>query len=303
MKLTFFDQVAMAKEISGLQDSISVLKFKRDINSGGTLFMAELGREYNRKSRTTNSVANQQYYQLPEDGHRLKEIIYNTGSWTTPLEQIPDEFAWRMMNMAGIVGTPTHYFIRGYDEVGLYPTPASAVTNGIELVFSPRHLELTEDDTTSTTSSTTMTVTNGSQTVTNSGTAMTAKMVGQWFEITDGTDSNWYRISAVPDSATLTLENYYQGVSGGSKTFRIGQVMDLPEEFLDAPVDYAMMRHWTRRGDKLKARDSKTMFEEALLMAKNNYGQMTDSQVINAEPTFRRYSNWRGDPPPGGISA
>jgi hypothetical protein len=303
MKLTFFDQIAMAKEISGLQDAAAILKFKRDINSGGTMFLAGLGREYNRKSRTTNSVANQQYYQLPEDGHRLKEIIYNTGNWTVPLEQIPDEFAWRMMNMANIVGTPTHYFIKGYDEVGLYPTPASAVTNGIELVFSPRHLELTEDDTTSTTSSTTMTVTNGSQTVTNSGTAMTAKMVGQWFQVTDGSDENWYKISAVPDSATLTLENYYQGVSGATKTFRIGQVMDLPEEYLEAPVDFAMMRHWQRRGDKVKTSDSKAMFDIALEGARNAYGQTAETQVINAEPVFRRYSNWRGDPPPGGISA
>lgn len=298
----------MAKEISGLQDAASVVKFKRDINSGGTLFMAGLGREYNRKSRTTNSVALQQYYQLPEDGHRLKEIIYNTGSWQPPLEQVPDEFAWRMMNMASIVGVPTHYFIKGYDEVGLYPIPASAVTNGIELVFSPRHLELTEDDTTSTTSSTTVTVTNASQTVTSSGTIMTPKMVGQWFQSTDGTDENWYKISAVPDTATLTLENYYQGVSGASKTFRIGQVMDLPEEYLDAPVDYAMYRHYTRRGSQKSrytighAGEFKALFEDALMRAKEEYGQTTDNQVINAEPVFRQYNNWRGDPPPNGIS-
>lgn len=303
MKITFFDQQAMCKEISGLTDATTLAKFKRDINSGGTMFLAGLGRDYNRKSRTTNTVANQQYYQLPEDGHRLKEAVYISGTFSQPLEQVPDEFAWRMMNQTPVTGQPNSYFIRGYDEVGLYPIPSSSVTNGLELAFSPRHLELTEDDTTSTTSSTTMTVTNGSQTVTNSGTAMTAKMVGQWFEITDGTDSNWYKISAVPDSATLTLENYYQGVSGGSKAFRIGQVMDLPEEYLEAPVDFAMMRHWTRRGDTAKSKDSKSMFDEALSLAREGYGQMTDNAVINAEPIFRTYNNWRGDPPPGGISA
>lgn len=309
MKITFQDQYTIAQEISGLTDSSSLTRFKRDINTGGALFLARLGREFNRKSRTTNIVASQQYYQLPEDGQRLKEAIYvQSSSYSYPLEQIPDEGAWRKMNIFAITGIPTHYFIRGYDEIGLYPIPAAAVTNGLELVFSPRHLELTEADTTSTTSSTTITVTNGSQTITNSGTALTAKMVGQWLEITDGTDSDWYRISAFTNTSTVTIENYYQGSSGSGKSFRIGQIMDMPEEYLEAPVDYAMYRHFLRRGSHRSrygagaAADFKTLFDTSLQLAKEDYSQTTDSQVINAEPTYRTYNPFRGDPP-ASISA
>ena len=298
MKLTFTDQQNLAKEISGLIDSASVTKFKRDINSGGTMFIAGLGREYNRKSRTTNLVSGQQYYQLPEDGHRLKELMVSTGSWNPPMEQIADEFAWRQMNMFTTTGIPTHYFIRGYDELGLYPTPSLSVTDGIELVFAPRHLELTEDDTTTGT----VTVTNGSQTITHSGTSFTAKMVNQWFQSTDGTDTNWYRISAFVDSANLTLENYYQGLSGSAKTYRIGQVMDIPEEYLDAPVDWSMYLHYMKRGNLQSANEFKSLFMSCVDAAKNEYGSTTDSQVISAESPYRAYNPFRGDPP-ASISA
>lgn len=300
MKITWQDQQAILKEITGLTDAASLVKFKRDMNIGGTKFLAALGREYNRKSRFTNLVTNQQYYQLPEDGHKLKEIIASTSTtWHVPLEQVASEHAWRMMNMMNTTGQPTHYFIKGYDEVGLYPIPSATVTNGLELVFSPKHIEMTQDDYTTGT----VTVTNGSQTITGASTVWTAKMVGQWFQITDGTDENWYRISAFGSSTSLTLENYYQGTSGGTKAYRIGQVMDLPEEYLEGPVDYAAYRQFLKRGSMDKANMFKTLFESALEMAQDEYGQTTDNQVINAEPVFRIYNPFRGDSPPGGISS
>lgn len=297
MKLTFSDQQTIAQEISGLTDAASLITFKRDINSGGTMFLAELGREYNRHSRFTDIVDGQQYYQMPEDALRLTAIIASTGSWLPPLEQIPDEEAWRMMNMFQTYGLPSHYFIKGFDEIGLYPIPSQTVLDGLELVFSPKHLQLTESDFTTGT----VTVINGSATVTHSATGFTPIMVGQWLETTDGTDSNWYRITEFTDNATLQLENFYQGTSG-SKPFRIGQVMDMPEEFLEAPVDYAMYRHYVKRGEQQKAADFKALFDGSVDAAKDAYGQATNSQVISAEPRYRQYNPFRGDPP-ASISA
>lgn len=302
MKITWTDQQNIAKEISGFTDAVSLLKFKRDMNIGASNFLANLGREYNRKSRFTDLVALQQFYQMPEDAQKLKEVIVSTGSYFPPMEQIPDEFAWRMMNMLSITGQPTHYWVRGSREFGLYPTPANSVTAGIELVFSPKHVEMTQEDSTSTSTSTTVTVVNGSQTVTSSGTPFTAKMVGQWFEITDGTDENWYQVAAYVSSSVLTLENYYQGPSESGATFRIGQVMDLPEEFLEGPVDYAMYRHYTRRGNPAATAEFKALYDDSLNSAKELYGNTTESQVISAEPRFRQYNPWRGDPP-ASISA
>lgn len=293
MKITFQDQYTLAQEISGLIDTASLIKFKRDINIGASKFLAGLGREYNRHSRFTDVVAGQQFYQLPEDGQKLKEVIVSQGSYNPPMEQIPDEWAWRMMNMLSVSGMPSHYWVRGSSEFGLYPIPAATVTKGIELVFSPKHIQMTQADY----STGTVTVSNGSTTVIGSSTVFTSMMIGQWFQTTDGTDENFYKIASFTSATQIDLENYYQGTSGGTKTFRLGQVMDLPEEWLESPVDYAMYRHYLRRGDVNKAADFKSLWQDGLDNAKDTYGNTTESQVINAEPRFRTYNPFRGDPP------
>lgn len=299
MKVTFTDMQSIAKEIVGLTDATTLTKLKRDINIGASKFLAALGREYNRKSRFTNLEAGRQFYQLPEDGQKLKEVIVSTGGWSPPMEQIPDEHTWRQLNMMPVTGQPTHFFIKGNDELGLFPIPGSTVTDGIELVFSPKHVELTQDDYTTGT----LTVTDGNQTVTGSSVTFTEKLVNQWLQVTDGTDGNWYRVSNFVGSTELTLENYYQGISGSSKTYRIGQVVDIPEEYLEAPADYACYRHYLRRGDRIKSDTFKVLFQGAIEGAKSEYGNTTDSQVIMVEPEYRTYNPFRGDPPPNGISA
>lgn len=288
----------MAQELSGLSDTASTSRFKRDINIGASLFLAKLGREYNRHSRFTNLVAAQQYYQLPEDGQKLKEIIVSTGAWNPPMEQIPDEFAWRTMNMFSITGIPSHYFIRGNDEVGLYPIPSASVTNGIELVFSPKHVQLTEADYTAGT----IEVTNSSQTITGTNTVFTDNMRGRWLQVTDGTDENFYKISTFTSSTVITIENYYQGTSGSGKAYRIGQCMDLPDEAGEAPCDYALYRFYLKRGEMQQAGEFKNLFEGTLMAMKDLYGNTTDNQVIAAEPVWRIYNPFRGDSPPS-ISA
>jgi hypothetical protein len=297
-KITFTDMQTIAKEVIGLTDATTLVKIKRDINIGASKLLVALGREYNRKSRFTNLIANQQYYQLPEDGQKLKEIIVDTGGWKTPLEQVADERAWRQLNMMTVTGQPSHYFIKGFDEVGLYPIPSATVTNGIELVFSPKHTTMTQDDY----STGTVTVTNGSQDIIGAGTAFTSNMVGQWIEITDGTDGNWYKISAYTSGTEIAIENYYQGETGAGKSFRIGQVIDFPEEHAETPSDYACYRHYLRRGDNARAGDFKALFTNAIDEAKEEYGSTTDSQVISSEPEYRSYNPFRGDPP-GSITA
>ena len=307
-KLTWTDQQNIAQELSGLTDSATLAHLKRDMNTGAALFMAGLNREYNRHSRFTNLVANQQYYQIPEDAFMLKEVVVSSGTYNPPMEQIPDEFAWRQMNSLPVQGLPSHYFVRGRNEFGLYPIPANSVTSGIELVFAPKNTQMTENDFGSaaglTGTGTTVAVTNGSQTITHSATGFTAKMVGQWFSVTDGSDENWYQITGYTSSSVMTIENYFQGLSNNTVNFRIGQVMDLPEEFLEAPVDYAIYRFYLKRGiiGLTQANEFKALFDGALQAAKDLYGQVSESQVINATPQFRTYNPFRGDPP-SSISA
>lgn len=298
MKITFQDQYTLATEISGLTDAASLIKFKRDINIGGSKFLAGLGREWNRHSRFTDVIGGQQFYQSPEDMQKVKDIIVSNGGYNPPMEQIPDEAAWRYLNMLSVSGQPSHYWVRGSNEFGLYPIPPANITKGIELVFSPKHVQLTAADYTTGT----VTVSNGSINIQGAGTTFTTAMVGQWLQTTDGTDENFYKISNWNSVTSIDLENYYQGTSGGTKSFRIGQVMDLPDEFLEGPVDYAMYRHYLKRGNPQLAADFKALYQDALDSAKDTYGNTTESQVISAEPMFRTYNPFRGDPP-ASISA
>jgi hypothetical protein len=207
-----------------------------------------------------------------------------------------------MMNMLPTFGLPTHYYIKGYKEVGFYPTPSQTVTSGLTLVFAPAHTTMTENDFITGT----VTVTNGTNIITHSANGFTTKManLGEWFSVTDGSDENWYQIAGYTNANTLTLENNYQGESGNLKSFRIGQVMEMPDEYLEAPADYATMRFYSKRGiiglQQLQAFEG--MFKTALQEAKDEYGQSADTQVVYAEPQTRIYNPFRGDPP-ASISA
>jgi len=299
MKITYTDMQDMAKEVVGLSDAATLNRLRLYINIGAGKVLAAMQREYNRKERYTDLKDGQQYYQLPEDGQKLKEVVASTGSgWYPPLEQIADEHSWLMINMTRTTGMPTHYFIKGYDQLGLYPTPSSTVEDGLMLVFSPKHVQMTQEDY----KTGTVIVTENSQTVTGSGTNFTANMVGQWFQTTDGSDGNWYKISEVDSATSLTLDNFYQGLSGGTKTYRIGQVVDLPEEFAEAPSDFACYRHYLKRGDKVKSDMFDALFTTAIDQIKEQYATTTDDQIVWAEPQYQFYNPFRGDPPPGGLN-
>lgn len=305
-KLTWTDQQNEAMEGSGLSDAANLKIFKRDMNTGATKLVKRLGNEeYLRYSRFTDLQQGIQYYQMPEDAHRLKEVVVSSGTYVPPMEQIPNESAWRLMNMLPQTGVPTHYFIRGYKEFGLYPIPSANIAQGIELVFSPTHTNMTEEDYTTGT----VTVSNGSTAVTLTGGVFTSRMatLGQWFQVTDGSDENFYKITQYNSPTSITIENFYQGESGNTKTFRVGQIMDkLPDEYLEAPVDYALFRFYSKRGviGLQQAQYFQSLWAQALQDAKDEYGQVTDNQVVNADDhrDFRTYNPFRGDPP-ASISA
>lgn len=293
------DQLDIVKEETGLSTAAAIVKFDRDLNRGAARFIAALGREYNRKSRVTNLVAGTQYYQCPEDTQRVSVVVATSGGVRPPLTQVPDEESWRWLNMTETTGPPSHFFIRGFDEIGVWPIPGANVTAGLEIIFGPRSGRLRADDIDEDSTATTVTVTNGSQTVTSSGTPFTPAMVGRGFEVTDGTDSRWYRISEVTSTSILKLENYYQGSSGAGKSFRIGDVMDIPDEYLEVPAYWAIYRHWKRRGDTKKADMALAEFKDGLESCQQEYSQQTTSQVINAssEVLNRAYNSFRGDAP------
>lgn len=289
--LTLTDQVNMAKSISNLSDATSVTAFKRDINAGTARFLAKLSRPVDRQSRFTNLISDHQYYQMPEDAIRVMKVKIPSGSTSNvvrSLIEIGDEEAWINMNQTPQQGVPTHFFVKGFDEIGLFPIPGYAVTDGIELVYEPKHVMLTADDYTTGT----IAVTNGSNAVTGAGVAFTNLMANGSYvlQITDGTDGNYYKITGFSNSTVLALENFYQGITNSAAIYRIGQVSKIPEEYQEAPVDYAMFRHFLSKGEEANANYFKGLWEGSLEDAEDVYGESTSNQIVLANGSSKSFN-------------
>jgi hypothetical protein len=285
--LTFTEQYTMAQEITGDYSASRLLIFKRDINEGGAMFLNKLGRKFNREFKTTDIEEDKQYYQLSSDVLRITyaRVLFGT-NWYTP-NLITNEDEWNDLNTHTVTGSyATHFFIRGFNEVGLYPVPSSNVTDGLSISFEPQHVLLTQADFTADT----ITVSNGSINVTHSGTGFTPQMVGRWVQVTDGTDGRWYRIAAYVSTSVLQLENYYEGISGSAKPFKIGEVMKIPQAYQDAPVYYALQRYYLTQADKSSAREYAVMFDEKVKSAKKAYGRSTSQMGVPRNRETRRPS-------------
>jgi hypothetical protein len=270
--LTFTDQTNMFQQISGDRSAAGLIIAKRDINEGGAMFLNRLGRKFNKEYLTTSLVLNQQYYQFASEILRISEIrVLNGTTYYTP-QLVTSEEEWNNLNNTTVSGSmPTHYYVRGFNEVGLYPIPSAAVTNGLVVSYEPQHVDLTADDYTTGT----ITVSNGSVTITHSATGFTPQMVGRYLQVTDGTDGKWYRIGAYSSSSVLTLENYYEGIGGAGRSFRIGEVMKIPQAYQDAPVYYALDRYFQTQTDQKTANNYQARFDAKVKSAKQTYSKST----------------------------
>lgn len=295
---TFEEQYKLAQRISKDYSSSQLALFKLDINNAAAQFLNRFGTKTNRGTTYTDVKAGQQYYQFAYECLRPSHIrVQNSTFWYSP-ELITSEDQWNKINAIEPTATfPIFWYIRGYREVGLYPTPSQNETKGLELTFQPEHIEMTEDDY----KAGTVTVTNGSTTLTHSNSGFTPNMVGRWLQITDGTDGRWYRISAYVSSSTLTLENYFEGISGAGRTFRLGQIMQIPQGYQEAPVYDALKTYYLGQKDKATAIDFDNRFESKLKLAKATYGKSTTSSGVRKNDYLKRKPRWIDLTPPVGY--
>lgn len=278
---TWQELYEQAQSISGDDSAATLALLKSDINLGGHRLNAAIGRYFTRKQKSANLVADQQYYQLPPDCVRVKKVTATvSGGDVYPVKQIRSEFEWDALNIdTQSSDYITYFFVRGHDEIGLWPVPSTAVTSGLTIAYEPRDKDLTQDDF----STGTVTVTNGSTTVTHSGTSFTPQMANRVFKVTDGTDGFWYKIASAPTTSTLTLEEPYLGISGSGRTFKVGEVFLFPPEYHDAPIDFALSRFFELRQNPQRAQYHKMKYEEAVREVKEKYSSSTTSQVITGE--------------------
>jgi hypothetical protein len=260
-----------------VQDTSSdtLIIIKRAINTGAKIFGAILRREWRNTYKTFSIVANQQFYQMPEDCIRIKTLKVTVDSNTYPLTEIIDDATWDELNItAETSDIPTHYFVRGSDEFGIYPIPSSAITNAGTLKYERRMRDLSAADYTTGT----IAVTNNSTTVTGNGTVFTANMVGRSLKINDPDgDGMWYKIADYVGATEIELENTYSGATASGKSYVIGELPDIPEEYHEALIDYAAYRVYVRRKDIVVAKEMRASFEESVSSCKEAYGSKTTS--------------------------
>ncbi len=283
--LTFTDQINLYQQITQDYSAAGLVIAKRDINEGGAMFLNRLGRKFNKEYLTTSLVANQQYYQMSNGTLRISEIrCLNGTNYYTP-ELVTSEEMWNDINAISTTGNyPIYYYIRGFNEIGLYPIPSTAVANGMIVSHEPQHVDLTQDD--YTTGS--VTVSNASVTVTHSATGFTQSMVGRWLQVTDGSDGKWYRIASFTSTSVISLENYYEGISGSGRSFRIGEVMKIPNAYQDAPVYYACDRFYQTQNDQKTAQSYQIRFDQKVKSAKETYGRSTSRMGVSSRPNGRQ---------------
>ncbi len=281
--LTFQDAYTKFQTISGSTNSTDLLQGKQDINIGYKRFNAAIARYFTRKQAFTDLVANQQYYQTPIDSIRVANVTVTLANSTLqfPLEQIRDEQEWRFKNIYPYYSTYVkYYFVYGNDQIGLFPIPSTTVSAGLRFVYQPQDVDLTKADY----STGTVTITNGGVTVTGVGTSWNQAQMGTMqFQVTDGSDGNFYEILSVNSTTSITLKTPYTGPSVAGVTYRLGQMFIFPGEFDDVPIDYALYRFWESRNNPSRAQYHKKNFDDAVNKAVEDYASSSISNVIVGE--------------------
>ncbi len=287
--LTFNQMTGQAQEMSGDSSSTTLVYFKRWINQANITLLSELKRYWTQIEQTASTVADQQYYQMPNDCIRPTSIVITIAGRGYVLEEIEDDTDWLVMNeeTTQTSAIPTHYYVKGKDQFGIWPIPSGSTSNAIKLVYEPAEKFMTQDDF----STGTVTVTNGSATITHSATGFTQNMVGRFFQTTDNSDGTWLKVVTFNSTSSLTLENVYEGIGGAGKTFLIGEMSTLPGELHDSLVDFCLHKYYLRNKDSAAAAEFKSLWTDVVSMAKSRYSSKSTSQVIPAHSMYSgRYS-------------
>lgn len=278
--LTFSQMKKQAADNCGLYDNApEMAKVIRDINTGVKRFQNAARRYWTRDEKKLNIVNNKSYYRLPSDVLRVTSVQVKSNDLYQPITQIRSEDQWNQLGSAPGFGSnvPTHYFIKGANEIGLYPTPSADIADGLLISFEPRMVDMSIDDICIEAE-----VVNNSNIVTLSWQDDVEVNISNncYLTVGDGLDGYWYKIDGVSGDQ-IQLENVYGGISSNEASVTIGQCPPFPEEYHDAPVYYACHQFFLLRKDLESASMYKQLFDAAFAEYKQVYGNKTTGGVIN----------------------
>jgi hypothetical protein len=289
--LTFTQNYTEVYQGAGIPstDSTNISLIKRNINTGVKRFKSAAFQYYNRKEKTANLIAGQQYYTLDVDSIRPTNIRINNGSLIFPIPSVESEMEWNALNIIPqfAVFYPQRWFVRGNNEIGVWPIPSTNISSAMIVAYDARYSDMYLDDTVGLN----ITVTNGSNVITCATSSFTANMVGMYLTFTDGSDGQWYKIIGYTNGTTMAIENYYQNTTQTNASTLIGSVPDVPEEYHPAFQDYAFYRYYkTQRGQAARANDFLNDFTLAREEYVGTFGDKEASQVIKPKANFLAYN-------------
>lgn len=276
--ITFYQHIEEIKKAYKITDAEQILSLKRWYNQACSKIKKKLMRRVNAETIYTSLVANQQAYQLPEYAGRVYNVRYNNPGSEQRLIEVASHDVWLDMNSNNSqTGTPTHYHLISEDEIELWPIPSEAVTDGLEVNVAFKHGRLTANDITTGTA----TASNGSQTITLSSSIVTTSMVGRYFTVNDGQEE-WYRISEYVSSTSFKIENYFEGTGGAGLSYIIGEMVDIPEEYIDLPELYTIAKYiQVYRKNRVVSRDMIQEFNDEIKQIKQDYANPGKSRVVH----------------------
>lgn len=283
MALTWTDQETKFQRLARTSESDVLAQGQQDMNTGYHRFNAALARYYVRKQQFTDLISSQSIYQTPVDCVRVSGMtVIVTPNYQPTVIEVRSEYAWRQRTSYTFsTNWPTHYFMIGNDELQLWPTPSQTISGGLRFYYQPQDHDLSVEDVTATTSSTTVTVEQGSNIVTATGTPFNSQMIGLNFQLQGVTDLTWYEITGVPTTNTLALKTNFVGQSGSALNWRVGQLSIIPQEYADAPIDYALSMFYSAQGNEIRAEQHLGLFNAAMEQCKMDYSSSNESSVID----------------------
>ena len=236
------------------------------------------------KTSTATTTASTQSYKLPFDYDKLISVTVTIGTTQYIAREVADKITWDYLNQNTQITSniPSYYFILG-EQLLFWPIPSSS-SNTITYTYLKRVKDLSNADLTAQTVS----VTSGSTTVTGSGTSWRRGIIGSWIKIAPNTssdttsgDGEWYEISAVASTTSLTLVKAYNGSTVTSGTAIIGQMPVLPDSYHKMPVYRAAVEYWIANDNDKKAKYYQDLFDSMMTQLEADHLSKTTDDTLN----------------------
>lgn len=278
----------------------------------GGLVEAQLAYVNTSVMTTTINVGGLQFYRLPPNYSKLKDVTITVGNLKWTLNEINSREEWDRLNVFPYYADiPNNYFIfPGGDhsgQLGIWPIP-STTGNIITFNYKFRVPDLSIADYTT---PGTVAVANGSTTVTGTSTTWQVttnpSLESRWIQIAPNAtaansgDNLWYQIASIDSATSLTLYQPYQGTnvtaSPAGTGYIIGQMPIIAEDFQDMLVWRALVYYFSSIVDNPnKAAEFQGLYDQKIALL-NEYSGSNSIQVnlsprgIGRNPNLYPYGN------------